>query len=50
MQSRGSELGSVGLAKTQVFFVWPDLSPLALRFYIVKLGFKGVYIFYLFLL
>ena len=23
MQSRGSELGSVGLAETQVFFVWP---------------------------
>ena len=22
MQSRGSELGSVGLADTQVFFVW----------------------------
>ena len=22
-QSRGSELGSVGLAETQVFFVWP---------------------------
>ena len=25
MQSRGSELGSVGLAETQVFFVWPNL-------------------------
>ena len=28
MQSRGSELGSVGLAETQVFFVWLKLKGL----------------------
>ena len=40
MQSRGSELGSVGLLETQVFFVWPDLylcfSPHGSPFFVIR--------------